>query len=190
MGEGSSYTFRHRLDAGSSFNVVPTRGVASPFWHCVEWMLMTRLVSMLYQYQSCSNSTGNVVPLPSVELLALYEKCSSNFHLHGLLGGHWAAMCPWFHGAVPIKLICPSIEHITLSTPPSPQSPGHPTPAPWYITHNCLAHYPETNSLIGNICIEFSSAQLRLLRWPLTYILTFTYLHGIAPLTNCLLWVL
>ena len=82
---------------------------------------------------------------------------------------------------LPIKLIWPAIESITLlpTNPPWSQSP---TPAPCYITHNCLAHYPETNSLIGNICIKFSSAQLRLLRCrPLSYILTFIFAWDYTP---------
>ena len=86
---------------------------------------------------------------------------------------------------LPIKLIWPAIESITLppSHPPTnPPCSQSPTPAPCYITHNCLAHYPETNSLIGNICIKFSSAQLRLLRcWPHWLIFWLLYLHGITP---------
>ena len=83
-------------------------------------------IPILFQYWHCWPVAISWGP-------CIYEKCRSHFHRNwilGLLGGHWAAMCPWFHRAVPIKLIWPSIEHITLSTPPSPQSPSHPPPRP------------------------------------------------------------
>ena len=139
-----------------------SRGSASSKWEKVQvtlsgTVLMPGLLSILYQPEApCSMlmpgllSMFNTNPIP---ILALLARCHQLRSLHiwemqitfsSALNSRftgWAAMCPWFQGAVPIKLIWPSIEHITLSAPPSPQSPSHPPPRPgtlptiaWHIT--------------------------------------------------------